>query len=101
MRQIEKKVTKKLAMEIAAKFYGRTVQPKDQNFGYVFIEGLIKLEVFQYYQDVSESVLSEKYPYCHAYINSENVYSFFYIEGKLYSIDYAPYICEKIRRANQ
>lgn len=92
MRRIEKKVTKKLAMEIAAKVFGRTVQPKDQDFGYKFIEGLIKLEVFLYYQPVSESILSEKYPYVHAYINKECCYSFFYINGKIIASDEARFI---------
>lgn len=94
MRRIEKKVTKKLAMEIAAKFFGRTIQPKDQDNGYVFVEGLIKLEVFPYYQAVSESVLSKEYPYGQVFINAECCYAYFYINEKIIASDEAPFISE-------
>ncbi|MGN0813188.1 MAG: hypothetical protein ACI4MQ_06755 [Candidatus Coproplasma sp.] len=92
MRRIEKKVTKKLAMEIAAQFFGRTVQPKDQGNGFVFTEGLIRFEVFPYYVAVSESVLSEEYPYGQVCINAECCYAYFYINGKIIPSDEAPFI---------
>ncbi|MGN0818342.1 MAG: hypothetical protein ACI4L9_05165 [Candidatus Coproplasma sp.] len=91
-RKIEKKVTKKFAMEIAAQFFGRTVQPKEQDNGFVFTEGLIRFEVFPYYQSVSKSVLSKEYPYGQVFINAECCYGYFYINDKIIASDEAPFI---------
>lgn len=94
MKNQLKKVTKTLAKEIAAKFFGRTVKLVEDvdptrrrvfyGDGYVFDDGLVRLVVFPYFGGQSEGFVypNNKYPYGQVCINSDCTSEFLYIDGK-------------------
>lgn len=94
MKNQLKKVSKSLAKEIAAKFFGRTVKlvvdvhpDKRRIFyddGYVFDDGLVRLVVFPYFGGKNEvfGYPNNKYPYGQVFIANDCTRVFQYVEGK-------------------
>lgn len=94
MKDTRKKVTKALAKEIAAKFFGRTVKLVEDvdptrrrvfyGDGYVFDDGLVRLVVFPYFGGKSEDFgyPNNKYPYGQVFINNDCSRVLQYVDGK-------------------
>lgn len=94
MKDTRKKVTKTLAKEIAAKFFGRSVKlvedvhPEKRRIfygeGYVFDDGLVRLVVFPYFGGQSKDFgyPNNKYPYGQVFIDNECTRIIQYVDGK-------------------
>lgn len=88
-----KKVTKKLAKEIATKFFGRNVQlvegideQQQRGFygeGYLFESGAVQLNVFPYYEGSGKDFnYPNKYPFAQIIIDHSVTHSAKYIDGQ-------------------
>ncbi len=87
-----KKVTKTLAKEIAAKFFGRTVKLAEDvnptkhrvfyNDGYVFVNGAVLLTIFPYYGGTGKDFeYPNEYPYGQVFVQNCCICGLKYVDG--------------------
>lgn len=93
MKDTKKKVTKALAREIAAKFFGRTVKlvedvdpTKRRVFysdGYIFKSGAVMLDIFPYYSGAGKDFeYPNEYPYGQIVVQGCCIGDFKYVDGE-------------------
>lgn len=94
MKDTKKKVTKALAKEIAAKFFGRTVKLVEDvnptkrrvfyNDGYVFESGAVLLTIFPYYNGAGKDFeYPNEYPYGQVFVQNCCICGLKYVDGTL------------------
>lgn len=92
MKDTKKKVTKALAKEIAAKFFGKTVKLVEDvnptkrrvfyNDGYVFVSGAVLLDIFPYYGGEGKDFeYPNAYPYGQVFVQNCCICSLKYVDG--------------------
>lgn len=90
----KKKVTKTLAKEIAAKFFGKAVKPVEDidptkrrvfyDDGYIFKSGAVMLTIFPYYGGEGKDFnYPNEYPFGHIDVNNECFGFLKYVDGEI------------------
>ena len=93
MKDTKKKVTKALAKEIAAKFFGKTVKLDEDvdpttrrvfhGDGYIFKSGAVMLDIFPYFGGAGKDFeYPNEYPYGQIFVQNCCIGDFKYVDGE-------------------